>query len=86
MDEADALLEEAASLQKYADTVLANQLKEMSIEKQIETLSEMREAVINARNPSTQESLFDTHQEAENVWQDLLDRIVEAGYTPPNGF
>ena len=65
MDAADAILEEAASLQKYADTVLANQLKEMSVEKQVETLSEMRKAVINARNPSTQEPLFDTHQEAE---------------------
>ena len=86
MDEADAILEEAASLQKYADTVLANQLKEMSVEKQIETLSEMREAVINARNPSTQVPLFDTHQEAEDAWQNMLDGIIEAGYTPPNRF
>lgn len=86
MDAADAILEEAASLQKYADTVLANQLKEMSVEKQVETLSEMRKAVINARNPSTQEPLFDTHQEAEDAWQNMLDGIIEAGYTPPNRF
>ena len=86
IDEANAALEGAARLQKEAHTVLANQLNAMSVEKQIETLNKMREGIINAVHPSTQEPMFDTRGEAEDAWQTLFNGIIDAGYTPPDGF
>ena len=86
IDEADAALEEAARLQKEAHTVLANQLNAMSVEKQTETLNKMREGIINAVHPSTQEPMFNTRGEAEDEWQTLFNGIIDAGYTPPDGF
>lgn len=84
-DTAD-LLEEAAQMQRKAHTALANQLKALPLEKQVQTLREMKEAIFNGPHPLTEKPLSETPDQAEEAWTDLLNGMIQAGYIPPRDF
>ena len=56
--ESAAALEEAAVMQKQAHIQLANRLSAMPVEKQVEALKTMKEAMLYGQHPVTQEPLF----------------------------
>ncbi len=85
-EETAVALEESALLLNEAHTILANQLKSMSVEKQLTALKQMREGVLSSLHPLTQKPLHETPEQAKVAWQDLLDGLVKAGYTLPEGY
>lgn len=84
-DTAD-LLEEAAQMQKEAHMALANQLGALSVEKQVQTLQQMRAAIFNGPHPLTGKALSETPDQAEEAWTDLLNGMIQSGYIPPRDF
>lgn len=85
-EEVDAMLAEGENMQKEGHIVVANQLKAMPIEKQVEVLNEMKEAMLSALHPITQEPLFEDPEEAQTAWRTFFNGIINAGYTPPPGY
>ena len=84
--DAAAALEEAAVIQKQAHIQLANRLSAMPVEKQVEALKTMKEAMLYGQHPVTQEPLFERTEEANAAWKAFFNGIIKAGYTPPRDF
>ncbi len=83
--QAEATLIEGAALLAEAHIQIVNQLESKPVEKQVEMLNQLKETMINALHPITEEPLFEK-EEANTVWHNFYDGLISAGYTPPPGY
>ena len=84
--EDEAILQESEALEREATRFLVNHLQKLSEEKQVELLTEMKATVLSGTDPITSEQMFDSGEDATEAWNDVFNEMIQAGYTPPQGF
>lgn len=95
LTEAEKALESAKQIQKEglemmreAMPIVANHLKTLSTEEQIEMLRQLKTMMLSqaAQFPPELQSLIEEHNVIEEGWKMYLDMLSETGYTPPRNF
>lgn len=84
--EYEEIREEGNALAIEASRLIVYQLQQMSEEKQVELLEKMKASVLSATDPGTGIPMFDTQEDAYEMWDAVFNSLIQQGYTPPQEY